>query len=242
MAHGTPDWGLVGPKTTVHGLDDLGEHAVRLGSPHLFDRAGDILALTDFRVGLGAWEGFHDVGGGAVHLATEHSRQGAYSMKLTAGMGVDDNAGLRIRIPYPVIGCFGHEFTYSMQDYTVYFGCSIEVDDTVDLWIAELQFHALLGRLVCITTGGAQHEIAAGLGFRISTQPEHTMKIVADLSTRMYVRAIYNGLAYNISRVPMNQAATAGAWSLEAVIEHMGDGGHNPEGYVDNVIVTQNEP
>lgn len=31
MPHGTPDWGLVGPKTTTYGVDDLGEHAVRMG-------------------------------------------------------------------------------------------------------------------------------------------------------------------------------------------------------------------
>ena len=49
MPHGTPDWGLVGPKTTTYGMDDEGEAAVRLGSPHFFDRRGDVLLLTDFR-------------------------------------------------------------------------------------------------------------------------------------------------------------------------------------------------
>ncbi len=242
MPHGTPDWGLVGPKTTVHGLDDLGEHAVRLGSPHLFERSGDTLALTDFRNGLGGWETFHDVGGGAVHLATGHSRQGAYSAKLIAGVGVDDNAGVSIRLPYSVLGSFGHEFTFSMHTDTNYMGCSIEIDDTVDLWIAELRLYTLGGRLVCVTTGGVLHQIALGVNYRLSDQPEQTMKIVADLATRMYLRAMYNGVQYNLSTIPLNQGVSFAVWSLEALIEHRGNGLVNPDCYVDNVIITQNEP
>ncbi|GAI90305.1 unnamed protein product, partial [marine sediment metagenome] len=108
MPHGTPDWGLVGPKDTVYGLDDLGEHAVRLGTPHLWDRRGDVIWMSDFREGLGDVGTFVGPGaGGSVVLHTEYARQGAYCVQLTTDKD-DEIAFLHKYLPFPVYSSEGH--------------------------------------------------------------------------------------------------------------------------------------
>jgi len=70
----------------------------------------------------------------------------------------------------------------------------------------------------------------------------HVLKVVADFSRQEYVRVLFDNYTYDLGGV-------AYGLSTFATVDHFHFGcgrravaGHNPVGYVDTIIVTQNEP
>lgn len=242
MPHGMPDWGLVGPKNITYGLDDLGEAVVRLGSPHLWDRRGDALYLTDFSDGLGM---FQTGGSGAlfaVDLVTSHARQGAYSVRLRAGSTVNMNAYLAMALPFQMPSGVGLEFSFSIDQWTQYVLNYIHWwDGTKWYWAGVLyDFVAKTLSYGNFITGFLP--LAAGIDLHECTYPEHTMKMVVRMDMGKYERFMLDALSYDMETITIDQGAAVVAPYWYFSIYHYAVPGHNPDCYIDNVIVTQNEP
>jgi len=242
MPHGTPDWGLVGPKETVYGLDDLGEHAVRMGSPHLWDRRGDVLILTDFSDGLGAFVPFSDGAGGYVVLNAGNSRQGAFSACLVPGRDFTHRAEISKRLPYPVYSGVGLEFTFSLSDQTSYWCWQMFWRDGVQQFYAMTRYDYVNLRLEYWGVDGLWHIFASPVLAISTTEPDKTGKLVVDMTLGEYVRFIYNDRTYPLTGIGVQIVPALVSTSLWVIIQHVGLLGFNPVAYVDNVIVTQNEP
>lgn len=244
MPHGTPDWGLVGPKATTYGLDDWGEHAVRLGSPHLFDRRGDCLLLTDFRVGIENLEGVGVPIGWTIDLVTEHSRSGAYAVQVTAQGGEGFTAGLRALLAYPVLSPLGLEFTFG-GDQSKRWQAWIDWYTGAQHYLAGLRISPWSGLLEYSTAVGVWAPQAT-LGFlRTSDYAMHTLKFVVEpsLIPPEYVRAILNENLEQMTGIQVPWVAdvvTLPHLAISIYIENTAD--TEATGYVDNVIITQNEP
>ncbi len=249
MAHGTPDWGLVGPKTTTFGLDDLGEHAVRLGSPHLFDRRGDVLLLEDFRNGLGPFVGGGTGVGWYVTLSTGHTRQGAYSAKLVTGTAALSVADLIVDMAYPHMSKFGLEYTFSLDADTAHIEGRISWDDGVTTWTGMIEYSFVNQTLRCWDQNLGMDIFAVGLGLAATAQPSHTLKFVVDgsVTPAMYSYCILNEVPYLFT------AAGVGAREIDRTgpvvrprlrfhIRHLDNAGVHVPVWIDNVICTQNEP
>ena len=248
MAHGTPDWGLVGPKRTTYGLDDMGELAVRLGSPSTWDRRGDVLYWSDFRNGVEAMETYYSGLPGLVNLVTEHARQGAYSVRLEMDDILLREAGLMLSLPLPVDSGVGIEFSFSNDNAAVYWEAWLEWATMTDSWRARVQFDNTLfpnGRLRYYDDTGNYEVFAEGIVLNAYAQPGHVLKMVVDMGatpTPQYVRAILNEVQYDLRGIGMWRSGAGGAVNMvarcllrtgEAVIHF---------GYLDCVMITENEP
>jgi len=249
MPHGTPDWGLVGPKTTVYGLDDLGELGVRLGGVVVWDRRGDQVFATDFRHGIGDVELFCDGGSCAAVLHTGGARQGAYCLKLTAGDDGLQRAFMRKTLPYLVTGRVGIEASFGFEADTDYVELYANLRDGGGRWEPLLRLDPNTGDLWVITApASVAVPVSATADAHLDPSCCNTIKLVVDLTrvfgvyTGYYVRAIVNELEYDISAYPIDYAA--GAWVPRAQLEfrHYGDDDKNPVGWMDCFIMTQNEP
>lgn len=242
MPHGTPDWGLVGPKATTYGLDDLGEHAVRLGSPVLWDRRGDVLVETDFRNGLGEIT-IQNVGiGGVVALCTGHSRTGAYSVQFIGdGENLCDQSAA-VELPFPVLSKVGVEFSFCFQDWAAIWEVFIYWADRARAYQARVRVRpAVLLRDVA-WYDGVYHPFGTGVALNQGDTPKHTMKLVVDLLNHEYVRFIIDDLPYSLLG---NYADDIGGSAVSYLWAHAmfhRAGGDTEGAYVDNFIVTQNEP
>lgn len=242
MPHGTPDWGLVGPKATTYGLDDLGEHAVRLGTPHLWDRRGDVVWMSDFREGLGDVLAFVGVGaGGSVVLHTEYARQGAYCVKLTTD-DVDEFAQLTKHFPFPVLSLLGLEATFGCEPSTAYMELYAFVRDAADTWRPTLRWDPNAGTIQLQTGVAVFHTLAPAQRAFVTPSCCNTVKVVFDITTGFYVRVIANEQVYSAAGVPIYRTAGAVPSHFLTRVEHHADDGKNAIAYVDNWIITQNEP
>ena len=242
MPHGTPDWGLTGPKETIYGLDDLGEHAARLGSPHLFDRRGDILALTDFRNGLGEVEPYCGVAAGTTGLCTGHSRTGAFSMLLTSDGTTGGAQGARMRLPLPVASKVGLEFSFTIKNPLDVWRAQLEWHDGVRWYQAQVLYDMTLQELHYIDIGGLPQPFATGVNLWAYDGPTHTMKVVVDCALQEYVRVIVDHQPYSLAGFGIPDVG-AGVqpylWVSAFVARAIGS---DLDLYIDDLIVTHNEP
>lgn len=242
MPHGTPDWGLLGPKTTVFGLDDLGEHAARLGSPHFFDRRGDTVFLTDFSEGMSFFWPVAWGGAGTTGFSTGNSRTGAYAVRLTPGATAGDYAELQFMLAPSVLGPIGLEFTFGSAEVGCYWEGWLHWNDGVDwaearirvsMSTGELEYYIGAARWVHIATVGTMRAWASAM---------HTLKMVVDINREEYVRVLLNDQVYPLPGVPIPPVGGVLAPHIRGHIRCTRLGAIMDDGYVDNVIITQNEP
>ena len=242
MAHGTPDWGLVGPKTTVYGLDDLGEQAVRLGSPHLWDRRGDVVWQCDFRHGL---ESFYDdsgIAGGYTRLSTGHTRHGAYSLFFHVGPDAAANATVGRNLPFPVHSRLGLEASFSISGDHVYYQQSMYAQSWTHTYDAEMRVDPVNFLLQYRDQNGVFQTLRTDIDLNPFTECPNTLKFVIDWSTGEYVRAILNHEVTSMAGL-LFQTIVAGAEPILRIqFEYLPRAGKEIPSYVDSVIVTQNEP
>ncbi len=242
MPHGTPDWGLVGPKSTTYGLDDLGEHAVRLGTPHLWDRRGDVIWMSDFRDGLGDVLTYIGVGvGGAVVLHAGYARQGAYCVKLTTD-DADEEAGLIKYIPYPSLSLIGMEVTFGCEEDTAYMELFAWLRGVVDTWQPTLRWDPNAGTIQLRTGALTWHTFAPLQRAYVAPSCSNTIKVVFDIVTGLYVRVIANEQVYSAAGLPVYRTGPGAPPVFAVQVEHHADPGENAVAYVDCWIATQNEP
>jgi len=242
MPHGTPDWGLVGPKKTTYGLDDLGEHAVRLGSPSVWDRRGDVIWQTDFGQGLQGIATLVDAAPSEVRLWAGRSRQGAFSVQLAASGAGNAFARIQKFLPMPVYSRVGVECSFDVVDDMGTLAIQLWWIHTGRLWLAGLRYDHAADRLAYVDA--AHLPVVIGGPFNLSSEAysQHCIKLVADLAGRQYVRAILNEHGWSLSGIGAHDDMAMLASSLNVVIVHYGDGANATAINVDCMIVTQNEP
>jgi len=242
MPHGTPDWGLVGPKSTTFGLDDLGEHAVRMGSPHLWDRRGDVVYTTDFSEGFGIFRGSFDGLGSGVTLYTGNARHGAFSVRLTPGSNLGRTAGLAAFMPIPRFAGWGLEFTFNTDDDHTTWAWELETRVGTHRWRAVVHYDVVLARLQYLADDGLYYPFATAIPYWDCTDLSNTGKMVVDSRKWEYVRFLLNDREYPLTGIPVDYIPAMAATYFQVSFGLYGPPGKNVPGYVDSVIVTQNEP
>jgi hypothetical protein len=242
MAHGTPDYGVTAGAVTTYQLQDLGELAVRLGSPITHDRRGDVLWWDDFECGLAKWETVASGVGAAAALSTVRARNGRNSCLLTGGSDADRSVSITHRSPYPALSRLGLEMSFHKPPTIESLRLGLNVftgsrryrfDVMWDEAAQELRYRNAAGAFVAFATGVVWSSLATLF---------HIWKLVVDPGTLRYRRFIANDATYDLSAVAVEDAAVVGSPQSNAVVELISRVGVNDFVYVDDVILTQNEP
>ena len=242
MAHGKPDWGLVGPKYTTYGLDDLGEAVVRLDSPVAWDRRGDVIKMVDFECGLGDGLIQTSGAGGTYHRSTGHTWHGAYSLELVAGSDLARSAQFLVFMPRPSQGGLGYELwvtSHNDVEYQIM---------TYDYFYQNNRYSA--GIRFINATNEFQYYDAAGAYVTFVTLPVyininyvfHIWKLVYNVSDGVYNRFILDGFSYPLTNIPVNIVTPLVGERVATQFQVTANGGTNPNCFLDNLIFTQNEP
>lgn len=242
MPHGTPDWAEMAPRSTVYSGIDLTELAARLDSIVTFDRRGDVVWIDDFESGIGKWQLVRNNLAGARASSAEYARSGAFSCKITAGDAATNWAGIQHYGPRPVLSKVGFEFSFSFYEETDRIRMEMEVYDG-EYWVDSLiQFNPQAYTLEYLGSDNNLHEFATGVYRRDYLWLFHTAKVVVDFTTRKYVRFILDDAEYDLSAHAAYSILNAASPVVYYLIDHRIDGVSYPDMYVDDVIITQNEP
>ncbi|MCK4297881.1 MAG: hypothetical protein KAX80_00025 [Planctomycetes bacterium] len=242
MAHGTPDWGLVGPKSVTYGLDDLGEAVVRLGSPVIWDRRGDVILLDSFEEGLGLCNLTTFNPGDYYRRTTDASRHGALSLLLHAD-GLDDSyARVEWFIAVPGSLQVGFEISFGARDeYEALYWQLLYFDGT-DLLTAEIRYVRATRDLEYLDSDGNYQTLRSSLDLYVLLMPVHVFKLVVDFATGHYVRLIMSQHTFDMSTCALRSTPNPIWPTLWPRFWIDGEDNGGGEAIVDRCIVTQNEP
>ena len=242
MPHGHPDYGISAPIKTEYALSDLGELAARLGSIDTFDRRGNVIFLDPFENTLNKWETTLVGTGASAALAADMARNGAYSLKLVTGNLTNNYAAITNRLAYPVISRLGLEFSSYLYGLYGHIYLLFELYDGT--------YRHSFGIRYTAVTNTWEYRSSNGSWLMFSGPPInlhygalfHTFKLVIDPENNHYARFILNNIQTDIS----NYAGWLVSNPLTPRIltyiccTTLQDASHTI--YLDDVIITQNEP
>ena len=238
---GLPDWYDIKKAGAVSALGDLGELAARLGSIVTFDRRGDVLWLTSFECGLASVETATSGAGGAVVLSTASARNGGYSAKLTAGSDGGKYAQVLKRVHPTVVGKVGVEFSWARRPADTIITVFLAYFPSGAYHYGGLRYHGPDDVWQYLDKANVWQTLEADVDLFSGDAVYHTMKLVIDLETDEYVRAMLDGFEHSLEGVGMlGSFIQAGPYVL-ALVDLTDILATNPYIYVDDLIITQNE-
>lgn len=221
---------------------DVGELAARLGCPSTHNREGNVVFIESFEHGLQGWSATGYGTGGEIIISAEKYRSSGYSAKLIAGSDGDKKAVIFRKFPYPTLGLYGLELSFLIEAHTDYVRWRLTHHDGTSEYQFTCEYDVDNRDLNIMDENGDYVTIDSDLYLNYGSAPFHTVKIVADLTTNEYVRAIVNDNEYDLSAYPGYPWAADDGAHVRTNIWIEGEAGHNGFSYVDDVILTQNEP
>jgi len=226
----------------VRSVVDLGELAARLGSINTFDRRGDTVWMDDFESGLNKWGTVLSGTGAAGVASNDAARNGEYSCKLTTGSTLGVYASIEKYVQAVTASKYGCEFSFTKSNSHTYISLSFDYNDGA-LWdLFHLRYDVANAVVQYLDENGAWQNLSPGVKLQGSIVLFNTLKLVVDPVEHEYVRAILNNVEFDMSGIACNRSEDGEQNFWYVLIRMLGPAGSNVVGYVDDVIITQNEP
>lgn len=243
MPSGQPDFGLYAPTETIVGLSDLGELAARLGSPVTFDRRGNIIWMDDFESGIEKWYVDSAAGGENLLWVPTYSKSGGFCAKAITDAHADDDIRVTVALPYPALSRIGFEYSFRLGSNIKEIHIINQLYNGTNLIVGLLRWTAATKTWAYLDDSG-YHDLTPTIDFRSTAPiPFNTLKLVCDFTTRMYVRLIANNTTYDLSSNTLRVGPGAGIPPhLSERVAIYTNANASADIYIDDAIVTQNEP
>ena len=242
MPHGYPDYGVASPTKTIYTFQDIGELAARLGSVNTFDRRGNVMWIEDFEHTLKRWIYYTWNAEGDMQHTAEAARSGSFSVKLLSPTTVDKSTWMYHARPLPVPSKIGLEFSYSSFYEIKYLYALITLRDYDGQYRYQLRYDRYNRTLAYLNSGGGYTNLSGTPSHEMLTYCWNTIKLVVDYEKLKYVRALLNNFSWDLKNISgqFDAASYTPALGIEIRITNRTAGQHYI--YIDDVILTQNEP
>ena len=238
----TPDYHRLSASAIRYPVTDLGELAARLGALPSSDRRGDVSFLDSFESGLGAWL-TSTVGSGSIAaLSLLNAKTGRFSALLDPAAVASSSAAIQRRVPLPPATVIGVEFSLQFRSNVERVELTITRFSGSFLANWGLRFDDANDRIEYLNSAGTWTLLVSGVGPLSLVGTWHSLKLVADIDSAQYVRAIVDETEYSLLAVDAEVAANVTAPSLVIAIFCYGSVGNGGAVLVDDVIFTENEP
>ena len=246
--HGTPDWAPTAPVATIYTVQDLGELAARLGSIDTFERGGNVIWYDDFENGLNKWLTYAYGGGAVAALTTLRSHTGCFSVRLVAGSDGLQYAGLRWDGAFTRLSRLGYEICWSGADtdvagfMTEKLSFTFSINDGTYAHVAEIAYDVKNGLWKYVDENGVGQIFLSDYWHVALTHLFNFFKLVIDPINSKYVRVLINDKEYDLSEHALYRYLDPTCPSIILTFHIDSQAGKMAECFVDNVILTQNEP
>lgn len=240
---GAPDWGLTAAKTTLAPVTDLGELAARLGSIVTFDRRGDVVWIDDFEDGALKWA-LTTVGAGSVLEANaDRARSGGNCVHAKPDNNSGDYCNMAMFAPYSSLSKYGFEISFTLNDGPIGYIVRLHIYDGTNRQESAIKLDRANKEILYLDSTNDWIKIADITNPNPNTRLFSTVKLVTDFENEKYVRAIFNSVEYDLSTHSTYKVADVTGYHMQIefkVLEKAGVG--DDDVYIDDAIITQNEP
>lgn len=242
MPRGQADFGLYTQTPVAAGLADPGEAAARLGGINIYDRRGWTVWMDDFEAPVVRWTASDDGFGTDPILSTTEAWMGTQSVYFVTRNTNVAFARLERRFPLVRLGRIGIEFFILLAGKTPgYFEASLRLYDGSNISDARLHLDSEAQTATIVTPDGgievATYCFNAAIG--ITWMP---VKLVVDMDTDRYVRLLIGPQEIDLSTHLLVPGVVTTDKYFRMRLSLEGDVAGDMTAYLDNFILTQNEP
>jgi len=218
------------------------ELAARLGSIHTFERRGQVIFQDDFEGGDTRWIPHAVVTPGEYYLSSGQSRSGRFSYRIRATGGAGTRQDIDIYRSILPLCKVGLEFSASHDTASSIIQMYLELRGTTKGLYAGLRVDTEAFTLSYLNSAGGWTVFESAAPLYAETSLFTSFKVVADMNTQKYVRAFAADREYDLSTI---DAQALAATSQPHILLHLGQLGKATAItaiWLDDVILTQNEP
>jgi hypothetical protein len=240
--HGKPDWGMVGPKATVYGMDDMGELAVRMGSPVMWDRRGDVILFDSFEGG--GVQSFSGTTGVGDYYRTRAgvSVHGPLARYFYLAGAVNSDGYVSWYCTPTSIMVNGFEASVGYDQNIDHFGIALSYLDGANEYRASVHYFPATDVLAYQTGAAAWTTFATNVALWLVLHPFHVFKVVVDFDNLQFVRAIVNDVTYDLLGIGLYTRGQMVGPCLQGRVHFVSDQVGLSECAVDRAVLTHNEP
>jgi hypothetical protein len=242
VAHGTPDYGVTAGSLTRYQMLDLGELAARLGSPDTHDRRGDVVWWDDAECGAAKWSATLIGVNASFGADTARARNGRSSYKLRPGDAIGDVTTATHMQPISQHSRYGFEFSFSYDGNIPYVDWWHRHFDGAAYMDFRVRWDGNLKQLQYEPAGGGFTAFASGVDLYAAPTLFHTGKMVIDPLGGSYHRFILNDVSYDMHLFTGASTPSVVPVHHELVIRAFNNSGFAQSVWVDDIILTENEP
>lgn len=242
MPRGLPDYGQATEQYAIAGMADLGELAARLNSINVYDRRGFTIWMDDFEAPLLRWTPGFGGAGVAPVLSTTTSFLGVQSAFMNCPAAAVSRSDMHRILPLIRRGKVGIElWLQGFTKTTGYLQIQLYMYDGVSPNYAELRYDTDAQTISIVHALGTTI-IATNVYMTNTGHYFLPIKLVADMDTDMYVRLLVGETEYDISAYGLVLLPASANKFIQVAINLFGSAADDMWMYVDNGILTQNEP
>jgi len=240
VSHGMPDWGHL-RKKTVYALSDMSELAVRLGSVVEYDRRGDVFYISNFNEGLGVWLGAGNVPG-RIEFNQDYSKSGGISLKVFTTKTVANVWGLQAFLVPNHVTVLGLEtsFTFNSDMGNIIF--RIQVEDDTDIYYYWVKLDTVNKKIYTADSSSTWVEFQTGVSLMAGINVWHTLKLVIDAESKTFQRLLLDRFEYDLTAIAPYSTAIGANNQVYYGLDFYPKSTTQAEAFIDNIILTQNEP
>lgn len=242
MSHTLPDYTTKYKLASIFAHIDEAELAARLGSINYFDRRGNIIFMDDFENTPIKWVTSTSGAGAAVALSTVTARSGSSSIKLTSGTTISKFAGIYKRLILPPNKKIGYEFSFVLSDNIDHIDFYVWVQSLTKIHKYWVRLDPIAKTVALLQSGGLYPVVGSFNELYVEDTTFHTVKLIVDEETGYFKTLIIDDTVFDLSSYAAVTVNVANPCNVYLTINLVGDGVANGYLYVDDVIVTQNEP
>lgn len=223
-------------------LADLGELAVRLGSPVTYDRRGEVVWMDDFRYGLAPWRTGVIGTGAEVSIVANETDGSPYAMKLIGGSTEGNIVAIYKDYTKETLSRVGLEFSFiALTAFDLIYLDIIAKDGVTTQW-GRVRLTYSTGTWAYIDSDSVYQDIASP-GFLIEdVNAYHRVKLVIDLVENEYVHLLYDDNSYSLAGYSLVSWAEVLAPRYLMNLAMTSREGYNDIVQVGRCIITGNEP
>jgi len=240
--YGLPDYGMYAALENMGNLVDYGELAARLGSIATFNREGNIVFWDDFEHTPLKWTTDTSNPNSTVGLSDKEVLSGGQCVELVTGIHLGYETGIERTFPCFTTGKQGMEIGFSNELKEYRFYVEVFIREVTHYYRVRVRINFGLGKIELWADDSQWHEIATGIELTDTKNLFHYFKVVVDTGERRYTRIMLDRNEYNVEEYNMLKYVGATGESFEIKYYIRNYISTVCKMYLDNFILTQNEP
>ncbi len=220
----------------------LNELIAVLSGAKRFDRRGSIFFYDTFEGGLSKWFTTCLGTNASAEVSSTYALFGGLSVKMVGGSDGGLSAKIFHRQYYPSASKLGLEFAFTVVSGADNIEWQIAIYTGTRVVYGLVKYDQNLTKLQYWNSASAWADLQTGVNLSTLTGVFHVGKLVIDPATEKYVRFLLGKDEYDMSALSCEATDDTTAPYMLVSAKVVSDSGQNATIYVDNVVLTQNEP